>query len=195
MSVDISAHVMSLDVCLSFFTILIFMLGIKILLYLSFKNRLLYTLQHMARTGKSLYRGKGMVPHVQSSTNNGLGCLLKAKKNLTNQQPILQLVDDCTSGIVTFPLYRDFPGQDITDRRWNNWCISIFLYFKIFLSSLLYMLQFKLCQIFYRITEKKIEILGRAKVLFMTIVKIYLKLIQLLPFENREWILLRCKTC
>ena len=27
-----------------------------------------------------------------------------------NQQPILQLVDDCTSGIETFPLYRDFPG-------------------------------------------------------------------------------------
>ena len=28
-----------------------------------------------------------------------------------NQQPILKLVDKCTRGIITLPLYRDFLGQ------------------------------------------------------------------------------------
>ena len=55
-----------------------------------------------------------MVPHLQLSPNYGLDCLLIAKKNSMHQQPILQLVDDCPSGKVTFPLYRDFPGWHIT---------------------------------------------------------------------------------
>ncbi len=34
----------------------------------------------LANTGNSLYRGKGMVPHVLSTTNCGLGCL--CRKNI-----------------------------------------------------------------------------------------------------------------
>ena len=54
---------------------------------------------------------KGMTQQVQLSTNYGFGCLLIAKIYFPmHQRPILQLVDNCRSGIVTFPLYRNFPG-------------------------------------------------------------------------------------
>ena len=53
---------------------------------------------------------KGQVPHVRSSTNFRLGCLLLAKKYFSlHQQPILQLVVGFTNVIVTFPLFRKFP--------------------------------------------------------------------------------------
>ena len=56
-----------------------------------------------------------MVPHMQFLTNYGHGCLLNAKKYfLIHQQPILQLVDNCTSDIVTFPLFKDFPALLLT---------------------------------------------------------------------------------
>ena len=58
-----------------------------------------------------------MLPHVQLSTSFGLDYLLIAKKYVPlHQQPILQLVDDCTSNIVKFPLYRDFP--DLIQYDW-----------------------------------------------------------------------------
>ena len=37
------------------------------------------------------------------------------QKNQNHQQPIPQLVDDCTSDEVIFPSYRDFP---VSDRIW-----------------------------------------------------------------------------
>ena len=41
----------------------------------------------MVQAGKSLYRGKGMVPHVHSLSNYGLGCLQFSKKiQYTNSQ-------------------------------------------------------------------------------------------------------------
>ena len=44
----------------------------------------------------------------------GLACLLIAKKCFPiQQQPNLQLVDNCTRRIVTFPLCRDFPGPAV----------------------------------------------------------------------------------
>jgi hypothetical protein len=64
-----------------------------------------------AHAGNSLYRGKGMVPHVQSSTNYGLGCFKNKTKYFlcTNSHflsglTIVQAVDP-------LPLYRDFPGS------------------------------------------------------------------------------------
>ena len=41
-------------------------------------KKLLNTVHYYA--GKSLYRGKGMVRHVQLSTNYGFGCLIIANK-------------------------------------------------------------------------------------------------------------------
>ena len=59
---------------------------------------------------KDLYTGERRWCRCQP-TMGRLGCLLIDKKYfLVHQQPILQLVDNCTSGKVTFPLYRDFPG-------------------------------------------------------------------------------------
>ena len=58
--------------------------------------------------GKYLDKGKGMVPHVQLSTNGCLGCLLFADNFFIT--PTANTTVGCTSGIATFPLYNDFPG-------------------------------------------------------------------------------------
>ena len=50
--------------------------------------------------------GKGMVPPVQSSINCGLGSFQHAQNILSLlQQPILQLVENCTCGTLPFHLY------------------------------------------------------------------------------------------
>ena len=54
-----------------------------------------------------------MLPHVQLSTNCGLDCFLQKDRFPINQLAILQLVDDCTSGKVTFSLYKYFPSFSI----------------------------------------------------------------------------------
>ena len=59
------------------------------------------------------------------------------KKYFSNhQQPILQLVDDCISGIVTFPVYRDFPGFLEKTTIWDYNLASLHLKIQIeFLSQ------------------------------------------------------------
>ena len=64
-----------------------------------------------------------MVPHVQMSTNCWLGCLLFAIIFFSiHQQPILQLVGDCTSSIVSLG---DLPSQiessSTIQIRISNW--------------------------------------------------------------------------
>ena len=61
------------------------------------------------KAGKSLYGEKAMLLYVQLSTNCGLGYPSSNKNIFSLQQwPILQLVDNCTYGTMTFPLYKDF---------------------------------------------------------------------------------------
>ena len=77
-------------------------------LYINEAHFMLISWNYIA--GKSLYRGKGMVSLVKLSTNDGLGWLWKEKTIFVmKQQPILQLIDSCTSGTLPFPLYKDFP--------------------------------------------------------------------------------------
>ena len=59
-------------------------------------------------SGKSLYRGKGIVPHVQLTAKCGLSCLLLEKNisQFTNRK-FCTWDDNCTSGRVTFPLFTD----------------------------------------------------------------------------------------
>ena len=65
------------------------------------------------KTGKSLLWGKGMVPPCAVINQLWAWLFSKRKNNfLFYQQPILQLVDNCTSGIVAFPLYTDFPAKE-----------------------------------------------------------------------------------
>ena len=61
---------------------------------------------HIIDSGISLYRGErnGITHAVELVVYN-----LK-KYFILHQQPILKLVDDSASGVVTFPLYKDFPG-------------------------------------------------------------------------------------
>ena len=40
------------------------------------------------------------------------------------QQPILQLIDNCTCGTIPFPLYRDFPGETKVDIDLPNYLIK-----------------------------------------------------------------------
>ena len=67
-------------------------------------------------SGKSLYRGKGMVLHVQLSTNYGLGCLLITKKFLyANSQFYSRLTT--AKAYTDLPLRRNFPDSD------NTWIV------------------------------------------------------------------------
>jgi hypothetical protein len=60
-------------------------------------------------SGNYLYRGKGMVLHVQSSTNYGLGCFKNKRKYslCTNSHFFSGLTT--AQAVDPLPLYRDFP--------------------------------------------------------------------------------------
>jgi hypothetical protein len=65
--------------------------------------------------GNYLYRGKGIVPHVLSSTNCGLSCFQnKTKYCLCTNSHFLSGLTTAQAGD-TLPVYRDFPVQN---RRW-----------------------------------------------------------------------------
>jgi hypothetical protein len=61
-------------------------------------------------TGNSLYRGKGMVPHVQLSINCGLGCFKNKTKYFlcTNSHFLGGLMT--AQAVDPLPLFRDFPA-------------------------------------------------------------------------------------
>jgi hypothetical protein len=64
---------------------------------------------HKFDAGKSLYRGRGST--ACAVVNPLKKWLFEQRKYfvLFLKQPSPQLVDDCTSGTIPFPLYREFP--------------------------------------------------------------------------------------
>jgi hypothetical protein len=74
--------------------------------------------EKLSKRGNSLYRGKGMLLHVQLSTNCGLGCFKNKTKYFlfTNSHFLSGLTT--AQAVDPLPLYRDFPVQ----KNENKFC-------------------------------------------------------------------------
>ena len=107
---------------------------------ISAKSRIVCLTTNIRSTDQT--KGKGMVLHVQLSTNYEVACLLIATKYFPIQQrPILYLLK---CGIVTFLLYRDFHGPTLGRPAshqifFNHWAILCKKYceFQYYISNCL----------------------------------------------------------